>query len=283
VSLNEGTNYLKIRSKDTAGNYSPWSDVCAITYDSIAPVLAGKTTFTGWYSAGQTSTFTYTDANLTDEYASPTCQILTEGENQTCSIEPNVCDRASNCNTESVVSSPANIDLTNPTINLAAWGSTINGTAYDSLSGIERVDLQITKPDSSQYTATATGTNDWTYTMSEAPLGDYKVVATAYDRAGNQSQAGKDFTMSPTAGDGSTASVLGAAPSSSPNNRRTKLVSPEPSPEPSTEPIVESGMGGGQGVVMGASTGTTENKNYWRWLLLLTHVTHSLPLCNTVG
>jgi hypothetical protein len=37
-SLNEGTHYIKVQAKDLAGNVSNWSNVCSITYDSIAPV-----------------------------------------------------------------------------------------------------------------------------------------------------------------------------------------------------------------------------------------------------
>jgi len=37
-SLNEGIHYIKVRAKDAAGNVSDWTNLCSITYDSIAPV-----------------------------------------------------------------------------------------------------------------------------------------------------------------------------------------------------------------------------------------------------
>ena len=36
-SLNEGVHYIKVRAKDSAGNYSEWSNVCSITLDTIDP------------------------------------------------------------------------------------------------------------------------------------------------------------------------------------------------------------------------------------------------------
>lgn len=36
-SLNEGIHYVKVRAKDSAGNYSEWSNVCSLTSDWTAP------------------------------------------------------------------------------------------------------------------------------------------------------------------------------------------------------------------------------------------------------
>lgn len=272
-SLNEGTHYLKIRTKDTAGNYSDWSDLCAITYDPVTPTLTSKTSFDGWYNTAQVSTFDYVDTNLADDYVPPTCTISTEGAAETCTTAPNVCDRAGNCNTTLALSNPAKIDLTKPLVSLSAWGTTINGAASDAGSGLDRVDLRIRKPDSTEYTITADGTTDWTYTMSEAPLGSYRVVAVAYDLAGNQSEeAGKEFVMSPTASSGTSPSVLGAAtapPSETPKARKVKPESPEPSVEPSPSYNPESTPAG---EVLGADTEPVEKQNYWWWLLLLVPV-----------
>jgi hypothetical protein len=111
-SLNEGIHNIKVRAKDTAGNVSDWSDICSITYDSIKPVLKSKTSFSGWYNSDQISSFQYTDINLLDNYTDSTCTISTEGSNQTCTVNPNVCDKAGNCNTTLVISNSANIDKT---------------------------------------------------------------------------------------------------------------------------------------------------------------------------
>ena len=111
-SLNEGLHNIKVRAKDTAGNVSDWSDICSITYDSIKPILVSKTSFYGWYNTDQISSFQYSDTNLLDNYTNPTCTISTEGTAQTCSLTPNVCDKAGNCNTTLVVSNSADIDKT---------------------------------------------------------------------------------------------------------------------------------------------------------------------------
>jgi len=111
-SLNEGLHNIKVRAKDTAGNVSDWSDICSITYDSVKPNLVSKTSFSGWYNTNQISNFQYSDLNLVDNYVDPTCTISTEGTAQTCTISPNICDKANNCNTASVTSNPVNIDKT---------------------------------------------------------------------------------------------------------------------------------------------------------------------------
>jgi|GEM_PF-3438370 len=111
-SLNEGLHNIKVRTKDTAGNVSDWSDICSITYDSLKPNLISKTSFSGWYNTNQISNFQYSDLNLLNNYTDPTCTISTEGIDQTCTITPNVCDKANNCNTTLVVSNPADIDKT---------------------------------------------------------------------------------------------------------------------------------------------------------------------------
>jgi len=38
-SLNEGIHYIQVRAKDAAGNVSDWTNLCSITYDSIAPII----------------------------------------------------------------------------------------------------------------------------------------------------------------------------------------------------------------------------------------------------
>ena len=38
-SLNEGIHYIQVRAKDAAGNVSAWTNLCSITYDSIAPII----------------------------------------------------------------------------------------------------------------------------------------------------------------------------------------------------------------------------------------------------
>lgn len=109
-SLNEGIHYIKLRSKDTAGNYSAWSNSCSITYDSVTPIVT-----------------------------------------------------------------------------LDVWGRRLQGTSTDSLSGIDRIEIKLTKPNGSQDTVTPAGKEYWEYTIADAQTGDYKVVIVVYDNAGNVS------------------------------------------------------------------------------------------------
>jgi hypothetical protein len=58
-SLNVGIHYIKLRSKDSAGNYSAWSSSCSITYDSQKPLLKTKTIFDGWYRSHKRATLIF--------------------------------------------------------------------------------------------------------------------------------------------------------------------------------------------------------------------------------
>lgn len=261
-SLNEGIHYIKVRAKDTAGNYSHWSNSCSITYDSESPILSDKTTFSGWYRSGQTSYFDFKDTNLADNYMAPFCEISSEGETSTCTITPNVCDKAGNCFRSALTSNTAKIDSTNPLIEIRAWGSTINGVASDTLSGLDKIQLKITKPDKSEITVIATGTANWSYTMSEAPFGDYKVIVTAYDGAQNTSEASKEFVMSPPAGN---PEVLGLTTSrESESESESELIDLPVTQQPMT-PLPSTA-----GVVL-AETDTFEevSKIRYSWILLI--------------
>lgn len=115
-SWNDGVMYIKIAARDLTGsNYVRSANYDSVTVDKIAPILSSKTPFSGWYTSNQTSTFNYTDTNMADGYIAPTCDITNEGTNQTCLVTPNICDKAGNCNTASVVSNGADIDKTVPT------------------------------------------------------------------------------------------------------------------------------------------------------------------------
>ena len=109
--------YLHLKGYNSADVANGTVDLGPYYYDSIAPIFSSKTTFTGWYTSNQTSTFTYTDSGGSG-IASGTpveCIISTAGLAQTCSITPNVCDTAGNCNTTLVTSNGADIDKTAPT------------------------------------------------------------------------------------------------------------------------------------------------------------------------
>jgi len=187
-SLNEGIHYLKVRAYDAAGNKSDWSNVCAITYDSIKPILSSKTEFTGWYNSAQIAYFHYTDTNLSDDYSDPSCVINTEGQDQSCSVTPNVCDKAGNCNTTTQISNSANIDLTAPKTPkmivafgwwnqiFAHWQKMSDATSYEVWVG--------TKKNNLQWLGTTTNTSWWS---NWTKPGIYYVGVRAIDRAGNAS------------------------------------------------------------------------------------------------
>ena len=181
-SLNEGTHYLKIRSKDTAGNYSPWSNLCSITYDPIAPLVT-----------------------------------------------------------------------------IDAWGSTINGTAKDNMSGIDKVEIKIKKPDNSESTVIAIGKANWSYTMSEAPYGNYRIAVTSFDIAGNISDESiKEFIMSPPSQNSTpttSSNVLGA---STQNISEYSTATPKPTFSPNPE----------NGAVLGETSTEIKKQTNWWWILV---------------
>ncbi|MFZ2199899.1 MAG: hypothetical protein WAV40_03870 [Microgenomates group bacterium] len=269
-SLNEGIHYIKIRTKDTAGNYSAWSNSCAITYDSHPPTLDSQTTFDGWYKEAQTSYFDYTDINMADDYMAPNCEIATEGFAQSCPVTPNVCDKAGNCNTTARTSNAANIDLTKPLVNLDTWGQTLRGTASDTLSLVDKIEIRLTKPGESEATFGATGTTIWSYTIDPAPIGHYKVIVVAYDVAGNVSDAiVKEYDINPTSGQAAPSSTPTPTPSPSglvagaSTQKVEEGESPMPSMSPSTSPIPSPSA-----EILGEAIEPKPDINYW-WLLFV--------------
>lgn len=274
-SLNEGVHYLKVRSFDAAGNYSPWSESCSITYDSVLPELYDQTSFAGWYSEAVVSYFDFRDDNLRADYLAPSCEISSEGTDQSCRVTPNVCDLAGNCYTSELVSNTADLDLTIPTVTLEVWGSTLAGAASDVGSGVSQVDIRLTKPGEVEASYTAVGTLNWSYTITDAKIGMYKAIVTAVDAAGNRSsEVTKEYEIAASAPASSgTESSSSPTPSSAGTvlgvDERSEGITDseiEPSSKPSMSPqIVPSSSVAPQGEVLGEET---KPKWYW-WLLLL--------------
>lgn|GEM_PF-7029839 len=206
------TFYWRVKAVDVAGNES-WSLMRKLTIDNIAPTSVSSTSFSNWYNTNQTATFTYSDANGIVSGNNPTCDITTEGVNQTCSVTPNVCDTAGNCNTTPVTSNGANIDFTLPasiitfpenpnsesTIYTNAWDGSIQGTASDTLSGVQAVQVSIQNSlgqffDGDSFIDTENeilrdttfSDGNWEYTGLTTPLEDsYIIQSHAIDNAGN--------------------------------------------------------------------------------------------------
>ena len=113
----DGSHTMYVRATDSNGNTTSSGYASdSFTIDTTAPTPSSKTTFSGWYTANQTSTFAYTDGSGSGIASGTpvTCIISTEGSSQTCSVTPNVCDALGNCNITLVTSNGANIDKTAP-------------------------------------------------------------------------------------------------------------------------------------------------------------------------
>jgi len=214
----QGGVTIRVRAEDNAGNIGEWSNSVHYIYDATAPALVSKTTFSGWHSSNQISTFTYSDAFGVVSGTPVTCDITTEGINQTCSVTPNVCDAAGNCNTTLVTSDGADIDKTNPasvittfglpngaSVTTSTWNGRVDGTALDDRSGVNLVKLEITRTlfDSGAVTKywnhaastwqdapvvfNAVGNINWNYQLPTPVVeGTYQITSHAVDNAGNE-------------------------------------------------------------------------------------------------
>lgn len=200
-------------AQDLAGNTMNTNSSHTFIVDRVVPYVSDKTPFSGWYNTNKTATFTYSDTNGIASGNDPTCDITTEGTGQTCSVIPNVCDTNGNCNTTSVTSNGADIDKTNPHSTITApsnsgsgttiytndWTGSILGTASDSTSGVNGVQVSIQKGTTQYFDGTdfvdsateilrpATYTaGEWEYSELTAPLeGSYTIKSHAIDNATN--------------------------------------------------------------------------------------------------
>jgi hypothetical protein len=201
-------------AQDLAGNTMNTNASHTFIVDRVVPYLSGQTPFSGWYTTNKTSTFTYSDTNGIASGNNRTCDITTEGTDQTCSVDDiNVCDTNGNCNTTSVTSNGADIDKTNPHSTITApsnsgsgttiytndWTGSILGTASDSTSGVNGVRVSIQKGttqyfDGADFVDSATEilrpaaytAGEWEYSELTAPLeGSYTIKSHAIDNATN--------------------------------------------------------------------------------------------------
>jgi len=214
-TLPEGHYYIRVRAFDAVNNASTWSTTVGFIIDTTAPVLDEKTEYSGWYSSSKTSEFRYTDINGIASGGEVSCLINTEGTNQTCTITPNVCDTAGNCNTIEVISNPANIDLTLPDSRITVpqneetgsvifinnWDGVVAGTSSDNLSGVSDVKISIKNTlnhywngedwqDGEEYLLQANTVveswDNWQYTLDPLPSeGNYTITSHATDNALN--------------------------------------------------------------------------------------------------
>ncbi len=178
--------YWHVRAIDAANNTSAWSDPWKVTVDTIVPALSSQTTFSGWYTSDQTSTFNYNDTNMADGYVAPTCSITTEGVGQTCSVMPNICDKAGNCNTATAISNGADIDKTVPVttdntdVNWHNSDVTITLTCDDGSVGSGCKTTYYNTDGSEPTTSSATGNS-----VTLSADGVYTIKYFSVDNAGN--------------------------------------------------------------------------------------------------
>lgn len=225
TNLDEGKWRLQLMASDVAGNQSESVSSETLTVDTTAPVLSAQTSFEDkWYGSVQTVTFVYSDANILDSYQDPSCTITTESTASYCWVKPYICDKAGNCNNDKKYSQNIKLDMTKPSVLLNVWGRELKGTAYDSLSGVAKVMIQLTKPGESTTTVTADGTTAWNYVINDAKLGKYKIVVTAYDEAYNASiETIKEYDINASEDGESSA---------------TPSPTPTPTPQPNSDSVV---------------------------------------------
>lgn len=160
--------------------------------DTTAPTLSVKTNFTGWYNIAQTAYFTYSDDNLRDDYRDPSCVIGTEGKNQTCTIYPNICDKAGNCNTTPQTSNSANIDRTPPKPPKIVWASDYWQrilAVWSEVRDSEKYNIYV-GPKTSELSKVGETKEPYWISLFLKP-GKYYVAITGVDKAGNESPKSK--------------------------------------------------------------------------------------------
>lgn len=266
TSLAEGKWQLQVMASDKAGNKSETQTSETLVVDTTAPVLASQTSFEDkWYGSEQNVSFEYSDANMLSSYEAPSCSITTASSASYCWVKPYICDTAGNCNNEQVFSTKIKLDMTKPSVSLDVWGSELKGTASDTLSGIAKVVIQLTKPGATEETLTASGTTSWNYVIDKALVGSYKVKVMAYDNADNISSTIErtyDINASDPAQTPSTTPTPTPTPSPTamPDLISISTFTPLPSPSPILSPTPS-------GAVLGEET-IPKKINYW-WLLTM--------------
>lgn len=224
-SLNEGTHYIQVRAKDVLNRYSAWSDVCSITYDSIAPVVAltsplasllrGTVEVRGsvidanphhyWLVIQNSAKQKVAGPGTVNDSSSFTNKLFFNWDTSSVAdgdytIKLEARDSANNKDASSVVWQDFTVDNTAPVSTISSpintgnnsvvitndWDGTITGTASDNLTGVDRVELSI-DDGSGLVLVTASGNVNWTYTLPTAPVeGTYTISSHAIDNAGNR-------------------------------------------------------------------------------------------------
>lgn len=100
---------------------------------------------------------------------------------------------------DSIITNPFNSGNNQIGITISSWNGIIQGTAFDSLSGLDRIEISIQKDSDKFWNGTnwvfgsessirvgTTGTTNWNYQISGViPSGSYRIISHAIDKAGN--------------------------------------------------------------------------------------------------
>lgn len=190
TGIADGTVSYYVTGTDLAQNNTN-TETRSLTIDTKAPSLSEKTTFgEGWYNTDQEADFYFTDENGLTSENKIFCTISTEGKNQTCTVKPDICDKAGNCTEETFTSNGANIDKTNPVVSL-----TFNPATPELDNGWYKTQPEITinvvdaNPELTQYQWDGTSGEWQTYVNPIKPLieGEHTLYFQAFDKAKNGS------------------------------------------------------------------------------------------------
>ena len=154
----------------------------------------------------------------------------------------------------SVITGPVSSNNNHADISISSWDGKIEGTATDSLSGIDRIEISIQKDSDKFWSGTdwisgsesstrvlTTGTTSWSYQISgTVPSGLYKIISHAIDKAGNEENSAiiefnnEDF-ITPTPSD--TPTPVGS-PTPEATDSAVQTLTPTDDPSPTPTPIL---------------------------------------------
>jgi uncharacterized delta-60 repeat protein len=197
----EGAHVVEFRGSDGS------RAVAVVAIDTEGPFVIGEATrppdANGWYSAPVTVAFTCSDAVSGVEPGSCPADVELGQEGEDLSIEGTAVDRAGNVGRGSA--SGIDIDLSKPAVSitrppngilLAIAGARLTGSASDTLSGVDRVEVHYTPQSGNGQTLTVAASlecdtlkRSCSWSAAPPPLGEWRAVAFAWDRAGHMMES----------------------------------------------------------------------------------------------
>jgi hypothetical protein len=200
-----GTDTYYATAVSPYGESSPSSSV-SVTFTSVPPTITYSASpvanSSGWNNSSVTVTFTCSSSGSSITSCSSPVTLNNEGANQT--VTGTATD--SNGNTNSVTTSPINIDETPPTLSTPTWTAnpmtttqttTVTIPVSDNLSGVSNGEyyLGTTDPGQGNGAAMTYGGGNLTASYSNMAAGIYTVNFRAKDNAGNWSPVTTDYLV----------------------------------------------------------------------------------------